>query len=1168
MLLVRFQITSSNYLQPPNAMQFRILIFLLLSGQTQMLCAQIGSDFLPIQVGYRWGIINTNGDTILTPKYDFIGLFDKFDYAPVRLNHKMGLINPKGKWIVNPQFEIIEPLTAKWILVGHDDHQKGVQNKDGKFIILPDYQEVTIVQDQFFQVKKAGKYGLFTFEGIEILPPNFEQISFRYINNIVFFQVQQNQKFGLFSANGTQILTSHYLDLKLVTKNTILSQNQHKKWEIWEAQTGTKIIPEVWTTFEQIHTDFIVLQNQVISDKKALYSLITNTLITNLVYDDFIFLEDSSTYIITQKGEKFGLISKTGRLILEPKYDEFATIGQGLISYKKDGIWGVMNQEGKKLFAPTFHEVMPFPNGSPVTKVRLSRSYGLLNRMGKLLTRVNYRKIEVYQNKAKCYLPNQITVVDFDTHGNWTDSITFHNYKTLHITGQLSSEMPRIFRDSVRSLTVRQRQNTTPSTGWQARMDRTYFFADANGQAVRNQNIIFYDAYREDTIRSFSVAWHQKTKQSYIINQSGIVKKSLPIYDIHLADWQQGTHARAIIDNLLNPTGKIQPITATGYGMYALVTNQGNLISTLPVKNTSNESTKPVRYQRITFIDDFFEDLAPVNLNGKLKTLISENESKRDSVFDLESDAVFFPDTKMRVFGGSWGFINRKGELIIQPNYEFVRRFRHGKAIVKQNGKWGVIDKNEKVIIPIKYDFIDYLPESDERFFILTADSRRFGYVDANGRILLEADFENVGKFSQNIVRIQKNKKWGFQNLETNYQIDFQYVKAKDFHENLAGVAVFTPENHLLWGFIDTLGNWVIEPKYSMVGNFRNGRASVKIGSKYGFIDSTGKIVIKPDYKEVSDFQNEVAIVRKKYNYGIINLQGKKLTRFRYKKINTFNEQGIAIAQKPNMRLGLLQRNGNKLSKFHYAKIGLFRENLINVKRFHRNIYKRKSGFLNLLGEEVIAPKFHHAGNFENGLAPAQLTTNGKWGFINTSGEFVIAPKYAVASDFQDNRALVSEKFRTKLMVIDSEGKPVFGTENYISASKFYDNRLILKGKDHRYFVVDKSGHKIHRANFEGIKNYHENRTFVLQNEKWAVMDKNGFRLTDFRFDEAEHFDNQVAKVSVRSLYGIADENGNEILPLHFEVIKLIKDGIFSIQKGDRIGYFRADGTWLWELQK
>ena len=61
------------------------------------------------------------------------------------------------------------------------------------------------------------------------------------------------------------------------------------------------------------------------------------------------------------------------------------------------------------------------------------------------------------------------------------------------------------------------------------------------------------------------------------------------------------------------------------------------------------------------------------------------------------------------------------------------------------------------------------------------------------------------------------------------------------------------------YGFIDTKGNVVIEPKYRSADPFREGLAHVQAISGEGFINHQGEEVVPPQYGFVSDFQNGTA---------------------------------------------------------------------------------------------------------------------------------------------------------------------------------------------------------------------------------------------------------------------------------------------------------------------
>jgi len=66
---------------------------------------------------------------------------------------------------------------------------------------------------------------------------------------------------------------------------------------------------------------------------------------------------------------------------------------------------------------------------------------------------------------------------------------------------------------------------------------------------------------------------------------------------------------------------------------------------------------------------------------------------------------------------------------------------------------------------------------------------------------------------------------------------------------------------------------WVIEPKYNSVENFREGFAKVELNGKYGFIDKTGKIVLEAKYDKIGSFREGLAKVKLNGKYGLLTKQ-------------------------------------------------------------------------------------------------------------------------------------------------------------------------------------------------------------------------------------------------------------------------------------------------------
>lgn len=78
--------------------------------------------------------------------------------------------------------------------------------------------------------------------------------------------------------------------------------------------------------------------------------------------------------------------------------------------------------------------------------------------------------------------------------------------------------------------------------------------------------------------------------------------------------------------------------------------------------------------------------------------------------YSIETFDTAYEDAK--VFGeygavkldGKWGFVDRSGQMVIEPQFEDAKSFLCGFAAVKENDKWGYIDKTGKIIINCTFE--------------------------------------------------------------------------------------------------------------------------------------------------------------------------------------------------------------------------------------------------------------------------------------------------------------------------------------------------------------------------------------------------------------------------------------------------------------------------------
>ncbi|MEQ8197373.1 MAG: WG repeat-containing protein [Clostridiaceae bacterium] len=258
-------------------------------------------------------------------------------------------------------------------------------------------------------------------------------------------------------------------------------------------------------------------------------------------------------------------------------------------------------------------------------------------------------------------------------------------------------------------------------------------------------------------------------------------------------------------------------------------------------------------------------------INKKFQVAIEPQYSYYSRSFREGLACVAKPGENDRIYG----FINKKGEQVIDYKYYSTSNFKGGLAVVTINDKIGAIDKNDKMIIAPKYDWITCFNE--ERAFFRSGDL--WGILDNEGNEVVPAIFHpseveeyELTDFIEGFSILEMDSKYAYIDKNGNMRTEFQFSHASYFNEGLAVVNDGTG-----YKIIDKSFNTISELKCSSVGAFREGFLSVCAGEKYGFVNSRGELVAEPKYDNVGFFRNGIAAVMLNGRYGYIDKSGKEI---------------------------------------------------------------------------------------------------------------------------------------------------------------------------------------------------------------------------------------------------------------------------------------------------
>ena len=148
---------------------------------------------------------------------------------------------------------------------------------------------------------------------------------------------------------------------------------------------------------------------------------------------------------------------------------------------------------------------------------------------------------------------------------------------------------------------------------------------------------------------------------------------------------------------------------------------------------------KHITYDCIS-ISAFNEGMAEIITDEGVGFINTKGELEIPAVFEridrrstINTKYMFKEGLSPFVRGGKCGYIDKRGNTVISPEYDSAVPFNDGIAAVSKEGKWGAIDKSGKTVIPIEYDFVQ--PSSEGVCGVFLDDLR--GYIDTAGRTVI-----------------------------------------------------------------------------------------------------------------------------------------------------------------------------------------------------------------------------------------------------------------------------------------------------------------------------------------------------------------------------------------------------------------------------------------------
>lgn len=246
--------------------------------------------------------------------------------------------------------------------------------------------------------------------------------------------------------------------------------------------------------------------------------------------------------------------------------------------------------------------------------------------------------------------------------------------------------------------------------------------------------------------------------------------------------------------------------------------------------------------------DLFSEGLALVsNSENKYGYINVEGDIIINFRFEENAWGAFSEGLAVAVLYEKSGYIDKSGEFVIAPQFDFCYPFRSEIAVVMDTKRnLQLIDKNGNL-----FEYIDENIGNRKIFLPIETYPGAFKTENGSGRLndkndtIIPPNYLSTGNLSDGMHVIQaKNEKWGAYDYKGNLIIEPQFDYLWHFYEGFANFSL-----NKKYGFVNKKGEIIIEPKFDYASRFNKGVAYVELDGKAGFIDKNGKVVIPLIYE-------------------------------------------------------------------------------------------------------------------------------------------------------------------------------------------------------------------------------------------------------------------------------------------------------------------------------
>lgn len=518
-----------------------------------------------------------------------------------------------------------------------------------------------------------------------------------------------------------------------------------------------------------------------------------------------------------------------------------------------------------------------------------------------------------------------------------------------------------------------------------------------------------------------------------------------------------------------------------------------------------------------------------------------------DPAEDLYPARQNYPNNK-------WGYINRRGEWVIPPQYGSAEPFANDMALVFKEKSYQFIDTQGRpipdLVIHHRYPLVimkDWII-SDDAWYVRNPD----GSWKKS-----ELSYKWVQPFNDQAIMAR-----GQDNKQLLLDRNGKQISGEQF--DAAGM-----ENSQVaakdgkWGLLDARGNWRTAPQFEFLAANEDGSFRALQHGKLVLLDKNGKQRPEGSYLPIAKPSEGLTAACVELRCGYVDESGRWVVPAKFDKTFSFSE-GIARVLLNGLVL-YIDHQGSLLTPlppYNAASPALSHPEALATGRNEAYF-----GYIGRDGKYLLAPFYNHLGEFSENLAPAQ-GINGRFGYVDPSGKWAIPPIFSEARNFSDGVALVrgaggETPFYNSISYIDANGRRQLVLPGSMqSAGDFKNGCARMTDYGGKAWFIGKSGETIQEETTcaRSPAQQPDLQRLSVNGGQWGYADANDRFVIAPRFDEANDFAGEYAAVKIDGQWGYINRSGKIIVQPAYEEAAPFNEGLARVKKDEHWKYIDEHG--------